>query len=198
MSARQLSANAGLGESAVKEILNGKSRNPRSDTLAKLARALGATAADLQGERSQHTKLEVRPASVVPEVQVTASAGGGSIPGEEHTLAEWRFPTEWLRAEMRSMLTELRIITIDGDSMSPTLEPGDKVIVDLGRTTPSPPGVFALWDGLALVAKRLEYIDGSDPPSVRILSDNERYRPYERTTDEVKIVGRIRGRWQRM
>lgn len=82
--------------------------------------------------------------------------------------------------------------------MEPTLQPGDKVIVDLARTTPSPPGVFAVHDGLALVAKRLEYIEGSDPPMVRISSDNGRYDAYKRTVDEVRVVGRIMGRWQRL
>lgn len=198
LSARELSKRAVLGESAVKEILNGKSRHPRSDTLAKLARALGCSVGDLTGDRAQNLKVEVRPAAVVREVLVTASAGGGSFPDAEHTVAEWRFPTEWLRGEIRNMAAELRVITIDGDSMSPTLEPGDKVVVDMSGTTPSPPGIFALWDGLALVAKRLEYIEGSEPATVRILSDNLRYRAYERTADEIKIVGRIRGRWQRL
>jgi transcriptional regulator with XRE-family HTH domain len=40
-SARQVSLAAGLGETAVKDILNGKSKNPEFQTLAKIALALG-------------------------------------------------------------------------------------------------------------------------------------------------------------
>jgi hypothetical protein len=45
------------------------------------------------------------------------------------------------------------------------------VLVDLGRRSPTPPGIFVLHDGMGLVAKRLEYIPNSDPPRVRIISD---------------------------
>jgi hypothetical protein len=45
---------------------------------------------------------------------------------------------------------------------------------------------------MGLVAKRLEHIPNSDPPAVRVISDNGFYTPYERTADEIHIVGRIR------
>jgi hypothetical protein len=45
-------------------------------------------------------------------------------------------------------------------------------LVDLGRRSPTPPGIFVLDDGMGLVAKRLEHIPSSDPPRVRIISDN--------------------------
>jgi hypothetical protein len=40
------------------------------------------------------------------------------------------------------------------------------VLVDLGRRAPTPPGVFVLYDGMGLVAKRVEHIPNSDPPRV--------------------------------
>ena len=43
-----------------------------------------------------------------------------------------------------------------------------------------------------LVAKRLEYVPMSEPPRVRIISDNQQYSPYECTAEEVNIVGRVR------
>lgn len=134
------------------------------------------------------------------EIDVSASAGGGAIVEAEKAAGEWRFPTEWLRHELRGRADRngLYVITIEGDSMRGTLDDGDKVLVDIGRTAPSPPGVFILHDGLALVAKRLEFIEGSDPQMVRILSDNTHYRPYERSVEEVKIIGRVVARWQRL
>ena len=36
--------------------------------------------------------------------------------------------------------------------MMPTLHDGDIVLVDLGRRTPTPPGVFVLYDGMGLLA----------------------------------------------
>jgi hypothetical protein len=87
---------------------------------------------------------------------------------------------------------DLRIMSVKGNSMMPTLNNGDIVLVDTGRRAPSPPGIFVLHDGMGLVAKRLEHIPNSDPPRVKIVSDNDRYAPYERLVDEMNIVGRIR------
>jgi phage repressor protein C with HTH and peptisase S24 domain len=76
--------------------------------------------------------------------------------------------------------------------MIPTLQDGDVVLVDMTQRSPSPPGVFVLHDGMGLVAKRLEYIPMSDPPRVRIISDNHQYHTYEGIADEVNIIGRVR------
>lgn len=59
-------------------------------------------------------------------------------------------------------------------------------------SAPTLPGIFVLFDGLGLVAKRLEHVVNSDPPTVRIISDNPLYAPYERSAEEVNIIGRIR------
>ncbi|MDD9929128.1 MAG: S24 family peptidase [Rhodospirillaceae bacterium] len=134
----------------------------------------------------------------IVELAIRASSGGGSVVSEEPELGSWSFPELWLRTELRASVSELRIITIDGDSMEGVLRSGDKVIVHIGRTEPSPPGVFILFDGIGLVAKRLEFMEGSDPPSVRISSSNPSYPPYERTVDEINIIGRIVGRWERL
>ena len=42
------------------------------------------------------------------------------------------------------------------------------------------------------LAKRLEHIPNSDPPRVRIISDNPLYKPYEGSGEEVNIIDRIR------
>ncbi len=136
--------------------------------------------------------------AMVMELGVRASSGGGAEVSDEPELGGWSFPELWLRTELRASVSELRIITIDGDSMEGVLRSGDKVIVHVGRTEPSPPGVFILFDGIGLVAKRLEFLEGSEPPTVRISSSNPSYPPYERTVDEVTIIGRVVGRWERL
>ena len=57
---------------------------------------------------------------------------------------------------------------------------------------PTPPGIFALHDGMGLVAKRLDHIPNTEPPRVRIIPDNPLYAPYEGTAEEVNIIGGIR------
>jgi hypothetical protein len=46
-----------------------------------------------------------------------------------------------------------------------------------------------LFDGLGLVAKRLENVANSDPPTMRIISDNPVYAPYERSAGETTSSG---------
>ena len=127
----------------------------------------------------------------IMELQVRAAAGGGALVESEAEGVRWYFPAEWLRHEIRASASDLRMITIDGDSMEPLLRSGDKILIDTARRAPSPPGVFVLFDGLGLVAKQLELVPQSDPPKVLIKSANPRYETYERTAEEVSIVGRV-------
>lgn len=96
----------------------------------------------------------------------------------------------------------MEIITIEGDSLvKPNgggILPGTKVIINTKHTKPSPPGVFILWDGVGIVAKRLEVIPNTDPIQVRIISDNPSYETYVRTLDEIQIVARLMGKLERI
>lgn len=88
-------------------------------------------------------------------------------------------------------IEELRTMLIKGDSMHPTLSDGDTAVVDTASTSPSPAGVFALWDGTGYVAKRIEIIPSSVTPRLQISSDDKRTPPYEVPLSEVRIIGRI-------
>ncbi len=132
----------------------------------------------------------------IEELDVRASAGAGLIGENEKVIAEWQVPSEVVRGYSTAPANEMRIITVMGDSMEPTLQPGQRVLVDTGDRKPSPPGVFVVWDGLGLVIKRVQMVPHSEPPRVKITSDNGKYEPYERTLDEAYIQGRVIGQWR--
>jgi len=132
----------------------------------------------------------------IDELDVRASAGSGLTDENAHTVAAWQIPSEILRGYTTAPAAELRIITVLGDSMEPTLLPGQRLLVDTTDRRPSPPGVFVVWDGLGLVVKRVQLLPHTDPPRVKITSDNQNYEPYERTVDEAYIQGRVIGRWR--
>lgn len=132
----------------------------------------------------------------IEELDVRASAGGGLAGDHENVVAEWQLPSGVIRQYSTAPAAELRIITVMGDSMEPTLLPGQRVLVDAGNRTPSPPGIFVVWDGLGLVVKRIQVLPHSEPPRVKITSDNAKYDPYERTLDEAYIQGRVIGQWR--
>jgi phage repressor protein C with HTH and peptisase S24 domain len=134
----------------------------------------------------------------VDEVDVRASAGGGQINDGEQVVAEWSLPKALLKFATNALPEHIKILTIVGDSMPQSFRSFDKVLVDTSDKVPSPPGIFALWDGLGLVVKRVEHIAFSDPPTVRIVSENPAYETYTRTLDEAHIQGRVLGKWNWM
>jgi phage repressor protein C with HTH and peptisase S24 domain len=130
-------------------------------------------------------------------MDIRAGAGSGQAVtiDEGGKIAEWSVPQELLRSATSSPSERIKILSIVGDSMQPTFNPTEKVMVDTGDLMPSPPGIFIVWDGLGLVAKRVEFVAHSDPPTVRMLSDNQKYSTYERVIGEAHIQGRVIGKW---
>lgn len=140
----------------------------------------------------QRERLSLAGFVAVTEIDVRASAGPGALEeGLEEAKGTWLFPDPVIRHEFRTRPEYLHIITIDGDSMEPLLSTGDRILVDTSQCVPSPPGIFVIWDGLGLVAKRVEHVPNSDPPVVTIKSVNPEYQTYERGAEEVKVIGRV-------
>ena len=138
----------------------------------------------------------------VNEIDVRAYSGAGGFGeimegAEAAVLRRYYFPKNEIKAAFGAEPGGLKILEAVGDSMLGTINPGEKVFVNLADKMPSPPGIFVVWDGLALVLKRIELIANSDPPTVKISSDNPRYQPYDRLIGEAYIQGRVVGSWQR-
>lgn len=130
--------------------------------------------------------------SAVTEIDVRASAGPGAFhEGLEEAKGVWLFPDPVIRHEFRARPEDLHVITVDGDSMEPLLSSGDRILIDTSQRVPVPPGIFVVWDGIGLVAKRVEHIPHSDPTKVVIRSINPEYQTYERDAEEINIVGRV-------
>ena len=129
--------------------------------------------------------------SAVPEIDVRAAAGPGAWNDEFEDAADtWLFADPLIRHEFRTRPEDLRIITVDGDSMEPVLSSGDRILIDVSLTVPVPPGIFVIWDGMGLVAKRIEHVPHSEPPRVVLKSLNPEYDSYERLAEEIRVVGR--------
>ena len=126
-----------------------------------------------------------------PVYDVRAAAGDGFVIDHETQKGAWPFPRTYLRHVLGISSSDLAVIEVVGDSMSPTLETGDRVLVDLKDKRPAPPGLFVLWDGDGTVVKRVERVLNSRPAVLSITSDNPRHRTYERPADEISIVGRV-------
>ena len=198
MKAGQVAELAGINRSFVYDIMRGRSEHPNLERLERVAKVLKVERrwlmhglGDVEGEAPILENAEEAFVSI-SSVAVTASMGGGAVVEAEEDGRPYHFQRSWIRHKLRATPADLRIMHVEGDSMMPTLHHGDIVLVDLARRAPTPPGIFVLHDGIGLVAKRLDHIPNSEPPRVRIISDNPLYAPYEGTAEEVNIIGRIR------
>ena len=131
----------------------------------------------------------------IDELDTRVGAGAGQLIEGGIKVGQWMMPRELLRLATVSGEDRVKIVSVVGDSMAPTFNPTDRIMVDTSDRHPSPPGIFVVWDGLGLVVKRIEYIPHSDPATIRISSDNQRYAPYERSLEEAHIQGRVIGKW---
>ena len=196
--AGQVAELAEVNRSFVYDIMRGRSEHPNLERLDRVAQVLKVERRWLLhglGEVEGDPPILEDPDQAfvaIPSVAVSASMGGGSVVDEEQEGKPYHFQRSWIRYKLRAKPADLRIMHVEGDSMLPTLHHGDIVLVDLARRAPTPPGIFVLHDGMGLVAKRLDHIPNTDPPRVRIISDNPLYSPYEGTAEEVNIIGRIR------
>jgi phage repressor protein C with HTH and peptisase S24 domain len=200
MSVADVAREAGVNRSFVYDILRGKSLVPNLEKLTRVAAILkvelewlltgkGTIHGDDPITNDYHNEFVA-----IQYVAVRPSMGGGAVVEQAHERLgrDFHFRRAWIRDHLKAAPSLLRVMAVQGDSMLPTLNDGDTILVDMNQRNPSPPGVFVLHDGMGLVAKRLEHIPMSDPPRVRIISDNHQYSPYECSAEEVNIVGRVR------
>ena len=119
--------------------------------------------------------------SVLQEAaDVRAGPDSDAWNGELRETGEgWLFADSFIRHRLRADPGDLWMVEVDGDSMEPLLSSGDHMLIDVSRTVPAPPGIFVIWDGIAL-AKRIEHVPHSDPPKVVLKPVNPGYDSHER------------------
>lgn len=102
----------------------------------------------------------------------------------------WLFADSFIRHRLRADPGDLWVIEVDGDSMEPLVSADDHILIDASRTVPAPQGIFPIWDGIALVAKRIEHVPHPEPSRLVLGSLNPAYDSHECPAEEIRIVGR--------
>jgi phage repressor protein C with HTH and peptisase S24 domain len=127
----------------------------------------------------------------VKRTVVRASAGPGAFAGDERQKPYFAFDERWLRNLTGSASSKLSIIRVEGDSMAPTLNAGDDILVDLGDTMERlRDGIYVLRADDVLVVKRLAIHPAGR--RVTVQSDNPAYPDWpDCDIDAVHCIGRV-------
>ena len=169
-------------------VRRGVPKRLKEEERRKLARYFSVSEAMLGGP----PELAAREGLIaVNRTAVRASAGPGAIVSEESGRPYFAFDERWLKALTASPSDKLSIIRVEGDSMAPTLNPGDDILVDLADCEERlRDGVYVLRIDDALVVKRiaLHPIGGR----VTVQSDNPAYPDWpDCDLGNLNCIGRV-------
>lgn len=127
----------------------------------------------------------------IPRFALGASAGPGALHDDERPVAHIGFDPAWLRRLGVGSSDDLSIIRVDGDSMVPTLNDGDDILVDRGDGARRVrDGIYVLRRDDALLVKRLSLHPGTR--CLTVASDNPAHPTWpDCDPATIVIVGRV-------
>ncbi len=197
ISQAELARLIGIKQPSVFKILSGETRNPKK--ILEIATALNVDPHWLKtGEGDPDPSYRIvevsepqNPNTVrVDILDVEASAGNGAYlsPTEQGLLSQ-EFDLTFFRQQFgRADAKHLKLITVKGDSMAPTLESGDLLYVDISENYFAADGLYVFtFDGQTFI-KRLQKVG----KEMLVISDNPTYKEWTFTQDDdVFIHGRV-------
>jgi len=191
INARELALQANVGPSFIYDILRGKSANPTIHKLSLVAEVLGVTVPYLLAGivPAQTTETKSDDIADIAGLHIEELPDGRRVIRDKDITPGIIFRKSWIVEFLKAKPADIRMLRINGDNMQSTLLDGDIILLNFAHKTPSPPGIFLLFDGMGLVVKRLEYIP--DSASVRVISDNPKYTSYDAPVNEINIIGRV-------
>nr|MCC5640920.1 hypothetical protein [Nostoc sp. CHAB 5844] len=174
-------------------IKRGSPRRLAEDDRARIAAYLGVPEAMLGGP-VQRVAAPARARGqgmiLVPKLAIGASAGAGASIDGEAVEGEVAFDPKWLR-DLGADPRALSIIRVEGDSMAPTLDDGDDILVDGGDAAARlRDGIYVLRMDDVLMVKRVARAPGQG--RISVISDNPHYRSWDDLPmASVQLVGRV-------
>jgi phage repressor protein C with HTH and peptisase S24 domain len=128
---------------------------------------------------------------LVPRYDVRASAGAGSMIHDESIVDHLVFKRQWLTQSLGCAPEQVCVIQVRGDSMTPTINDTDLLLLDMRALTQRAEGVYVIQLQGSLLVKRLRFkLNGT----VDVISDNKRYGTETLTSkeaDQLTVLGRV-------
>jgi phage repressor protein C with HTH and peptisase S24 domain len=170
-------------------VRRGVPKRLKEEERRKLARYFSVPEAVLGGPKEQPDRNDGLVS--VRRHAVSASAGPGAVVGEEMGRPYLAFDERWLKSLTSTPAERLSVVRVEGDSMAPTLNPGDDILIDLGDCGDRiRDGIYVLRAEDALVVKRLAL----NPVARRVTvqSDNPAYPDWpDCSLEAINCIGRV-------
>lgn len=196
-----LAERVGVSQAAIQKLTSGKAKS--SKRIVEIASALGVRPEWLSDGREpmfvEGNFMAKEDAGKLAEdvfrvdvLDLTFSAGPGSFMISEfvEVLHAIEFTTEHARALFGNRTQhDVKVMTVDGDSMCPTIQSGDRLFFDVSVRNFKVDGVYAFVFGQHFHVKRLQ-MQGLQ---LVVLSDNPAYKDWyvtEDNQDQLYIMGK--------
>lgn len=193
-----------LPPDTIRNVLRGGGKS--GPTLKKVKQICEALGLELYvGEPREHTStahvlLDSSEYAHIPLHDALLAAGDGQQNHAEVVVDQLAFRRDWLK-RIGLVASAARLARVNGDSMQPTLWPGDLVLIDTKKTAPiirrrtahdqrrAP--VYAMIDN---GEARLKRIERPADEVMMLISDNPYYPPELRQGNEladIRIIGKV-------
>lgn len=189
----------GMAQPSVWKLVSGGAKGSRKSV--EISKVLGVRPEWLstgEGAMREDGQQPVKPQTTddgvfrIDVLDLTVSAGPGSYMLSEfvEVLTAIEFTTEHARALFGSRSAhDVKVMTVDGDSMHPTIKSGDRLFFDVSVREFKTDGVYAFVYGKTFHVKRLQ-MQGL---RLAVLSDNpnlEKWYVEENTADQFYVMGK--------
>jgi len=127
----------------------------------------------------------------VPRYDVQASAGHGAINENEAVVDHLAFRRDWVKNKLGVDAKALALITASGDSMEPTIQEDDLLLLNTAVNEVQDDGIYCIKNEFTLQIKRIQRMIGRE---LVIKSDNPAYQPFTVGPDQLgflEVVGRV-------
>lgn len=190
----------GMSQSSIWKLTSGVASGSRKTV--EIAKVLGVRPEWLANGDGPETDLppaasEIKNSTTnsyrVDVLDVQASAGPGVFLSSDfiETIRAIEYSSEQARAMFGNRPAgNVKVITVSGDSMEGTIDPGDQIFVDAGVTSFDGDGVYVFVFGQTLHVKRLQM----QKNSLVVLSDNKLYAPWsieDSDEDQMHVLAKV-------
>lgn len=168
-------------------IRRGTPKRLKEDERRTLARFFGVAESVLGGPAG----LPADGMIAVSRRLASAAAGAGAEAGDAQARPYFAFDSQWLRHLTPARSEDLSVIKVQGDSMAPTLNDGDDILVDTSQCgQPLRDGIYVLRVEDSLLVKRLAVHPLGK--TVTVQSDNPAYPDWpDCSLETIQCIGRV-------